>query len=206
MNAGDFPDGDNEGHRGEIIAEIAAHSLEGIYEAPNIVLLHAGTNDIFHNKDPDGAPDRLVDLIDLIFSKNANAVIFVCKIIPASPVKHATTAAKIPAFNAKIPGIVESFTSRNKKVVMVDMNKDFDPAADLVDGLHPNTQGYAKMAERYYNAIIQAAEDGKISKPGTPSKAPATNCRAEPLWYNVGLVAEGAKAYAPFTRPTEHSC
>ncbi|CAM1503527.1 Fc.00g011180.m01.CDS01 [Cosmosporella sp. VM-42] len=196
---GDIADKDNEGHRGETINEIARHSLEGIYAAPNIVLLHAGTNNMKTASDATNAPSDLESLIDLILSRSPNAAVLVCQIIPAdgSRSTYADFPSRIETFNKAIPAIVKGFTDDGKNVAVVDMHSAVS-ISQLADGLHPNDDGYENMTETYYAAIQQADEDGWITKPDEGSTPPTSttdteNCRSTPSWYNVGQIADGAK-------------
>ncbi|KAH7252987.1 hypothetical protein B0J15DRAFT_466831 [Fusarium solani] len=70
-------DPDHEGHRGKIIDEISDLASIGISAAPNIVLLHAGTNDMNKDVDTGNAPARLKKLIDKILKVSPKAVILV---------------------------------------------------------------------------------------------------------------------------------
>lgn len=197
--AGDFEENLNEGHRGERIEEIQELSRTGIWAAPNIVLLHAGTNDVKDQKaDYYKAHAQLRDMISLIYEKSPDALVFLCKIIPANPKNYHDTAAEIPNFNSGLIDIESHFKARSKKIVLVDMNSELDPG-DLSDGLHPTTDGYGKMAAKFLEEIEKAQDD--ISKPIKGSKPPPSstspsNCRATPSWYKVGKIADGAKVYA----------
>ena len=199
--AGDFPENLCEGHRGERIDEIQEHSLTGIYAAPNIVLLHAGTNDVKDNQaDFPQAQQQLQDLISLIYKRSPNAVVFLCTIIPADASKYFGTAGRMPAFNDKIPTIVDYFEKRSKKIVLVDMNSKVD-VADLSDGLHPTTGGYQKMATAFLDAIESSpyniSKPEKGSDPPTSTNSNPADCKATPSWYKVGQIADGAKVYVP---------
>ncbi|CAM1506043.1 Fc.00g056840.m01.CDS01 [Cosmosporella sp. VM-42] len=194
---GDFADTNHEGHRKKVISEIAEESLYGIYAAPNIVLLHAGTNDMKNGIDVTNAPSRLKSLINLIFKKAPNAVVLVCQIIPADPGRFPNTVPRIEAFNEAIPDLVESFVDRDKKVLMVSMNTAVS-TSQLADGLHPNDIGYDHMADEYYAAIQKADEKGWITKAGEgsipPTQTNSDKCLATPYWLNVGQIADGPKA------------
>ncbi|VUC27345.1 unnamed protein product [Clonostachys rosea] len=188
MHSGDFADTDHEGHRGEVISTIQSMSQDGIYAAPNIVLLHAGTNDINRALDVGKAPDRLKTLIEDIYSHSEDALVLVAKIIPS---KNQTAQADLAAYNKAIPNVVASFT--NKHIAVVDMNSALT-TADLTDSLHPTDAGYTKMANTWYDAIIDANSKGWIVKPGTAQDPPdsSANCRETPSWLKVGEVASGA--------------
>ncbi|KAL5341746.1 hypothetical protein BJX70DRAFT_395479 [Aspergillus crustosus] len=187
-------DQNHEGHRGYTIDGIADASSTGIWAAPNIALLHAGTNDMKDAIDLPNAPNRLADLMDLIWAHSEDAVILVCQIIPS------TTSAiqgRVEDFNNALPALVDEYTGKGKTVALVAMNKALT-TADLADNLHPKDEGYVKMANAYYAAIEAADEKGWISKPGKaqappPSPANAEDCRPTPSWYNVGQIADGAK-------------
>ncbi|KAJ5377735.1 uncharacterized protein N7496_005144 [Penicillium cataractarum] len=190
----DLADNEHEGHRGETIEGITHDSLTGIYAATNIVLLHAGTNDMKGDVDVANAPSRLGDLIDLIFEHSEDAVLLVCQIIPSTTSAYQT---RIDDFNAALPALVEDYTAKGKKVALVAMNKALT-TADLADNLHPNDGGYKKMADAYYAAIEAVDEKGWISKPGEYLSPPTNStssegCKATPSWYNVGRIATGAK-------------
>lgn len=202
-SSGQMADNDHEGHRGHVIDEISDESNHGIYAAANIVLLHAGTNDMKNNIDPSNAPLRLKKLIDKILKHSENAVILVCQIIPADPARYSSTVPRIKTFNEAIPDLVKDYVSKGKKVMMVSMNKAIS-ITDLADGLHPNDNGYSKMAKTYFEAIEEADEKHWISKPGkeeTPSASSGlAACKStqltsegpfKPLWAKRGVVAEG---------------
>ncbi|KAJ8111527.1 hypothetical protein ONZ43_g5602 [Nemania bipapillata] len=193
VQSGNMADRDHEGHRGFIIDEINTASDVGIYTAPNIVLLHAGTNDMNKDVDVGNAPERLENLINKIFEHSSHAAVFVCQIIPSTTT---ATQTRINAFNDAIPGVVSKYVNAGKNVTMVSMNKALT-TADLKDNLHPNDGGYVKMADAYYAAIKEADKKGWILAPGKAELAPSStgpeSCQSTPSWYKVGQIADGAK-------------
>lgn len=133
-------------------------------------MIHAGTNDVKDNEEnfPE-ALDKLQDLISLVYEESPAALVLLCTIIPADPADQKDRARRIPKFNEKIPDIVSHFKMRARQIRLVDMN-DALTLDDLSDGLHPNKEGYEKMAKTFLEAI-EDAED-RISKPGRGSKQP----------------------------------
>jgi lysophospholipase L1-like esterase len=91
--------------------------------------------------------DRLEVLIDELIKRAPDALLVVAQIIPFDGSK-----AVIDAFNAKIPGIVDTRAKAGKHIVMVDMNTGFT-AGMLGDGVHPNKEGNDFMAEALYKVI-----------------------------------------------------
>ncbi|KAH7244874.1 hypothetical protein B0J15DRAFT_500889 [Fusarium solani] len=197
MSTGTMADKNHEGHRGYVIDEIRQVSGVGIHAGANIVLLHAGTNDMKNDINPAGAPERLKKLIDEIYEFSPDAVILLCNLIPAGPDRYPATVPRINEFNEAIPVIAtEYITIRKKKMLVVGMNHGIT-LNDLADSLHPNDVGYGKMADLFYSAIESVDERGWISPPGKKTPVPDStspeNCKSTPSWYNVGMIATGAK-------------
>lgn len=115
------------------------------------MLLHAGSNDILHSVDVDGAPDRLGTLIDKIYDSTGGAAIVVAQIISLGQ-GYTSYNAALETFNAAIPDIVATRVAKGINVVTVDM-QDVVEASELVDGIHPVAAGYKKMAAKWLTAI-----------------------------------------------------
>ncbi|MEV6304970.1 RICIN domain-containing protein [Actinoplanes sp. NPDC051861] len=96
-----------------------------------------------------GAPGRLSTLIDRITAAVPSADVFVATIIPLANAGQENAAR---AFNATIPGIVQSKVSAGRRVHLVDMHAALT-TADLIDGIHPTAGGYDKMAATWYAAL-----------------------------------------------------
>jgi lysophospholipase L1-like esterase len=143
-----IPDPDNEGHPGWKIFNIKdAIDSEGwleIYQ-PDVILLHIGTNDINRGYAA-SAPENLSALLDDILLRLPEIHIIVAQIIPYSsgPLEEHI------AYNAAIPGIVES---KGQRVSMVDMQNILSQD-DYADIYHPNDEGYDKMARAWETAIL----------------------------------------------------
>jgi lysophospholipase L1-like esterase len=114
---------------------------------PDIVLLMIGTNDVSADKGTDKIAERLETLLDKIVQAAPDALIVVAKPTPIS-----WNPAALGTYNSKIPGIVQARAAKGQHMLSVDMSKM--PASNLAsDGLHPNDQGYAYMAEVWYAAV-----------------------------------------------------
>ncbi|WP_141203695.1 SGNH/GDSL hydrolase family protein [Streptomyces griseorubiginosus] len=161
---GTMSDPDNEGHSGWRIDQITgiADSVLARYR-PNVVTLEIGTNDLNGNYQIPTAPDRLRALIDRITAAAPDATVLVGTVIIST---SGTEEANRPAFNARIPGIVQDAQAAGKHVRLVDMGAL--TRADLADALHPNDTGYRKMADAF-NAGIQAADAAGWIKPPVPA-------------------------------------
>jgi lysophospholipase L1-like esterase len=150
----------NEGHSGWTIQQIddivTGKATDANYsgkkmmvdQAPNIVLLHAGTNDT--SRSPSGMTDRLGTLIDHIVGDGPNVLLVVTTIIP---IKQGSYGSVGETFDNAVPAVVQKRIDAGKHVVLVDMFKNFPSAGLSSDGVHPNQQGYDWMAGVWYDAI-----------------------------------------------------
>ncbi|KAM0712073.1 hypothetical protein Q7P37_011167 [Cladosporium fusiforme] len=151
VKSGTMADKDNEGHPGWVINQIS-NAAAGVASAgikANVVLLHAGTNDC-GTYGWEEAHVRLGQLIDVVTSKWPQAAVLVAKIIPST---NANTQSNIKSFNSKIDGIVNQRVSAGKKVRVVNMESALNARTDLSDALHPNDQGFKKMADVWLNGL-----------------------------------------------------
>jgi len=139
-------DKNHEGHSGWTISQIDSNinSWMDTYK-PQIVLMHIGTNDMYGN--PTEAAGRLSQLIDKICNKlPSGGKLYVSNLVP-----FPMNANNVNAYNSQIPGIVQQKANAGKPVYFVDMSSVTNN--DLADGIHPNLNGYNKMADAWFNAI-----------------------------------------------------
>jgi lysophospholipase L1-like esterase len=165
--SGVIPDPDNEGHPGWTITEIKNGIDSGGWletYKPDIILLHIGTNDI-RQGNAASAPENLSTLLDDILARLPKTRVIVAQIIPfrRGPEKGHQS------YNAAIPGIV---ASKGPRVSMVDMQNILSKS-DYAEGLHPNADGYDKMA-RAWEPAIRAVLSGPTRQAAT-NKPPGTS-------------------------------
>ena len=141
----------HEGHKGYRIEDIA-NEVETWFGAqePDHILLMIGTNDILQNHQLPTAPGRLSALIDQITTFRPSADLVVSSLPPLS---DPSLDVKVQQFNSTIPAIVEGKVNQGKSVSFVDVYPALT-TADLRDGIHPNATGYARMAERWRDALV----------------------------------------------------
>ncbi|MCJ1399599.1 hypothetical protein MMC11_002801 [Xylographa trunciseda] len=208
VRAGTMSNNQNEGQNGYEIDQISDAVTETLPQRPNVVLLHAGTNDMNNNDDVANAPTRLGNLVDKIISACPDAAIFVAKIIPSGA---ADTQARIVDFNTALPDVVSSCVAQGYKVFLVDQYSLLYSPNDYADDLHPNDQGYMNMATAWYNTIAYTNFDlGWITTPvagSDPGKRPSSNPlqqqsqldrtgTTDPAMCDCGSLIEGPAAYS----------
>lgn len=175
VQAGSMADGGNEGHPGYRIDQISALTDASLATyKPNVITLMIGTNDLIQDYEESTAPARLSSLIDQIVADDPTATVLVSNLIAGT---NASLAAGEPAYNATIPGIVQSKQAAGKHVLFVDMSA-FTTADLSSDGIHPDDTGYQVMANAWNTGVQTATADGWISQPvalgGGPTAAGPT--------------------------------
>ncbi|KAF1851963.1 carbohydrate esterase family 3 protein [Cucurbitaria berberidis CBS 394.84] len=164
QRSGSMLNNENEGHSGFTISQIHNVMGPGLALRPNVVLLHAGTNDLNRPESTAetwaDAPKRLASVIDDVLKACPDAVVIVAKIIQATNVQ---TASNLKAFNEAIPGVVEERVKKGSKVTVVDQS--VVGVDELVDGLHPTDAGYAHMGDVWFQGVKAASEEGLITPP-----------------------------------------
>jgi lysophospholipase L1-like esterase len=138
----------HEGHSGFTIDQMVPFVASDAQYAPNIILLHIGTNDTYMTN-PGGAPARLQSLVDMILAAYPNTLLVVAKIVP-----YPSQMANVNTFNATIPGLVTSRAAMGKHILIADLNTGFNvPTMLSSDTIHPNQTGYNFMGDTWYSVI-----------------------------------------------------
>ncbi|KAF2639181.1 SGNH hydrolase [Massarina eburnea CBS 473.64] len=161
QSSGPMEDNENEGHPGWTIRQIQSGSENALKLDPDVVLLHAGTNDLNKAETEDepysGAPARLRSLIDAVFQAKPNVTVLVARITLTN---NGNTNRRIFRFNVEVQKIVDEMRGNGRKIMVADQG--WVKEGDLGDGLHPNGQGYIHMGNIWYDAFIAARNQGWI--------------------------------------------
>jgi hypothetical protein len=192
--AADWFDWNCEAYPGWTIPKIA-DKIEAALTAchPDILLVHVGTN----GKDWESKPAQVPDLLDRV---NAHAVssdravtVLLCLIINRFASEDPAPTIR---FNQEVARMVKARTGDRISIVLVDMehgagldysdrlpNPDATPpdeGGDMlgtrypgvpVDRYHPNDKGNAKMARKYFDALVKELGVPPGRKPATPKEA-----------------------------------
>ncbi|KAF6835673.1 gdsl-like lipase acylhydrolase [Colletotrichum plurivorum] len=162
--SGNMEDNENEGWSGFRIDEVLGKAKISIPETlPNLVLINAGTNDCGQNFDTANASARMLEMLEYIWETSRRASIVLSTLLPNGNEKSEACVLQV---NEQFKKLVEEQQAKSEKVVLVDMHSDRGPLlSDLVDGVHPNDEGYAKMATLWFEGIQDAASRGWLESP-----------------------------------------
>ncbi|KAM9876861.1 GDSL-like Lipase/Acylhydrolase [Verticillium dahliae] len=155
---GTLPDGYFAAWGGQTIQYMDEHVGPSLEQRPNIILLHAGTNDMsarpersVQGNDPTGAANRLGVLIDQMAKACPDAVIIVAIIISSCDEERRERESK---FQSLIPGVVKERIDTGKHVLVADFTTI---TGDYLrkDCIHPNNNGYKEMGRYWYDFLTQ---------------------------------------------------
>lgn len=136
----------HEGVDGETVNQIANRvPSPALSDMPHIVLLHAGTNDLTGNNANVSA--HMASLLDELIAEAPDALIVVARVIPIFYMLDG-----VNSYNDSVEGLAEERASAGAHIIVVDQFEDF-PEADLDDIVHPNQNGYERMAQKWYDSI-----------------------------------------------------
>ncbi|KXJ87696.1 SGNH hydrolase-type esterase domain-containing protein [Microdochium bolleyi] len=164
QQSGDMEDKDNEGHPGFKITQVSTAADASIPQQPNVVLINAGTNDCIQNDAVDSAHERMAALLDKLFDQVPGTTVVLSTLLVNA---DDTVDGRVAVVNDGYRALVRSQREAGRRIVLAEMNDgNYITRDDLVDdGIHPNRNGYIKMAFIWYEAIMNASKDGLIQTP-----------------------------------------
>ena len=118
--------------------------------APDIVLLHLGSNDVFRGESIQEIEADLTKIINEIVSTNKDVIILIAQILP---VADSLTNQRIGVLNEAISHLPSKTGISEKQLFVVNQFEEFNPQTDTYDGVHPNSAGEEKMARKWYTTL-----------------------------------------------------
>lgn len=167
----------HEGHPGWTIKQISDSVDQWLNTSrPDLILLMIGTNDT-KKSSLKTMIEELSALIDKITAHSPDAQLFVASIPPIHPsAMPRIRVLRAIYFNAAIPNIVNSKVAQKQKVDFVDMRSltindlTSSLSPNLDNGLHPNAQGYHKIANFWHDAVLRVTSNIRSSDRPLASK------------------------------------
>ncbi|KAJ4320831.1 hypothetical protein N0V84_005651 [Fusarium piperis] len=156
VEGGTMRDGYFAAWPGKTIQGISERIGPSLEQRPNIILLHAGTNDMNSRPRPSQAANatdaagRLGRLIDKMIKACPDAVILAAVIVGTC---DTTKSEKTPEYQAMIPGVVQERRRAGHHVLAVDFSTY--PIQELRDCVHPSNEGYRLFGDYWYDFVTQ---------------------------------------------------
>jgi hypothetical protein len=123
-------------------------------QAPDIVLMHFGTNDAWNGYGPELILPAYQAIVDALRMRNPNVKFFVAQIIPLQPDSGKDYDLLVRTLNSAIPAWASDHSTNASPIVVVDQFTDYVIASDnQADGVHPNAAGSLKIAQNWFDAI-----------------------------------------------------
>ena len=162
-----------EGYSGNNAEQVAAQYVSHAASvSADVLLLHAGHN---YNVDPDTSSPAYMPEADIVASatnahaqiiaaaraQNPNVVVLYAKVITSGKLPK---YSYIPALNDAIGALAAELSTAQSPVVAVDMADGWDWTTDCVsDMVHPNATGADKMAAKWFAALQEQVNAGKLT-------------------------------------------
>ena len=154
LQDGTFVDRQHEGWSGFTVKQIKDNAYRYLTNHPaQIILLHIGTNSI--SDDPSyTTPDEVASLLDEVDRYSKTAIVILAEIINRNGYvcpNQSTTSA----FNNNVRAMALNRMNdpvQPDRIVIVDMecSAGLNYNTDLADSVHPNDNGYEKMAAKWF--------------------------------------------------------
>ncbi|KAH9885170.1 carbohydrate esterase family 3 protein [Xylariomycetidae sp. FL2044] len=167
---GTMQDNASEGWPSYVIDSVRDKASEHVPEfKPNLVLINAGTNDCSKNLDIAKAGERMENLMNTVWDGSSKATIILSTLLVNANEK---TQERVKDVNGQYQKLANRLQDDHKRVVLVDMQGPDGPTKDeLVDGTHPNDQGYIKMANVWMAGIKTASGKDFLQEPEAVKKS-----------------------------------
>lgn len=162
-----LPDKSHEGHGGWTSYELrdgraADPGASGVANwiaaaKPEVILLLAGTNDVFTTSSDERIADNILSLVDRIRTLAPDAELFVGS---TPPLRDGGLSARISRFNALVQIGLANRMTLDPRLHFVPINTAVSSSDLALDGVHmaPEGAGNAKLAEAWWAAIRPTLE------------------------------------------------
>jgi lysophospholipase L1-like esterase len=154
--AGTMENNHNEGWRGYRIDQIFKKARKSVpLYTPDVFTINAGSNDCLQDFYLDHAGERMGGLIQYLWKVAPNSTIILSTLLVNAGQK---TELRIRRVNEQYQNLAKKMLDEHRRIILVDMRSADGPQeSDLVDGTHPDDNGYNKMAKIWYEGINKAA-------------------------------------------------
>ena len=154
------PDRDHEGRSGITLEAMEERVAGWVRQAqPDVVLLHNGTNDLLLGASAAETADRLTAVLDAVYQVS-DAHVVVAGVWAPLPDERRDRAE----FARLSRVVVDEQRARGRSATFVDTSDLLAPD-ELADGLHPDAEGYRRIAEMWEREILGYL---RVTRPAAP--------------------------------------
>lgn len=154
----------HEGWRGYRIDQVDKKARQCVEKLkPNLFTLNAGSNDCLQDFHLEMAGSRMEDLLEYLWATASGSTVILSTLVVN---RDPGVNSRIIAVNDLFRKLAEQKVARGKRIVLADM---YAPrgltTTDLgEDGTHPGDVGYGKMADIWFEAIVEAVFKGFLDR------------------------------------------
>ena len=128
----------------------------------DVIIIMLGRNEYIGQTDPGRASIQYWNYLNCIYHQEPDAIVYTVSVPPMrgedptnDPIN--LTDGAINGLNKDLPGIVNSFRAQGKEIYFIDIQPSVSGLSysdyPSYDNVHPNAQGYEKIAACIFNAI-----------------------------------------------------
>ncbi|RBQ98175.1 hypothetical protein FVER53590_13585 [Fusarium verticillioides] len=161
--AGSMHNNENEGWRGYRLDQIEGKARRSVATVkPNLFTINAGSNDCIQSHKLDAFGRRMDDLLEYLWEISPLSTVILSTLLVN---EDEQVNSRVQDINGRLRNLVVLKQAEQKKIILADMYCTKGPEIDdLLDGTHPNDDGYSKMAHIWFNSIAKARANGFFHK------------------------------------------
>ncbi|KAH7463463.1 hypothetical protein FOMA001_g18152 [Fusarium oxysporum f. sp. matthiolae] len=161
--SGSMDNNDNEGWRGYRLDQIETKAKRFIATfKPDLFTINAGSNDCIQDFQLDGFGERMGNMLEYLWQTCPLSTVILSTLLVNA---DKTVNSRVLRVNGQLRGLVMQKVAEQRRIVLADMNDAEGPQlSDLMDGIHPNDEGYKRMAKIWLRAIQEARTNRFIQK------------------------------------------
>ncbi|KAF5251078.1 hypothetical protein FANTH_3840 [Fusarium anthophilum] len=153
--AGSMHNNEHEGWRGYRLDQIKSKARRSVATVnPNVFTINAGSNDCIQSHELGAFRQRMDNLLEYLWKTSPLSTVVLSTLLPNA---EEQVNSRVLEINTHLRDLVMLKEAEQKRIVLADMYSTNGPKLDdLMDGTHPNDDGYSKMAYVWFDAIQKA--------------------------------------------------
>jgi lysophospholipase L1-like esterase len=159
-STGSMPNNEHEGWRGFRIDEIAKKAAKSVGRlSPNLLTVNAGSNDCIQAFKIDEAGRRMEDLLEDIWNASPGSTVLLSTLLVNADKR---VNERVECVNNQFRALAKRKVCEKRRIVLVDLYNDGPRVDCLVDGVHPNDEGYDRTAKLWFDGVQRAMQQGLV--------------------------------------------